>query len=70
MSLYTCGTIKPFRRPTTLVFCNKRQVMNMDLSAAGYDVARSVPYFMDLLREPVLQLAHHPNNTTLRTWRE
>ena len=70
MSLYTCGTLKPLRRPTTLVFCDKKQLMTMDRTAPGYEVAGSVPYFMDSAREPVLQLVRHPNNSTFKMWKD
>ncbi len=68
--MYTCGTLKPLRRPTTLVFCDKKQLMTMDRTAAGYEVAGSIPYFMDLAREPVLQLVRHPNNSTFKMWKD
>jgi hypothetical protein len=70
LALYTCGTLKPFRRPTTMVFCDRQRVMTMDMNAAGFDVAGSVPFFFDVAREPVLQIARHPNNSSFRTWRD
>ncbi len=68
--MYTCGTLKPLRRPTTLVFCDKKQLMTMDRTAPGYEVTGSVPYFMDSAREPVLQLVRHPNNSTFKMWKD
>ncbi len=44
--------------------------MLMDMTAPGYDVAGSTPFFMDLLREPILHLARHPNNVTYKKFRD
>jgi hypothetical protein len=70
LALYTCGTLRPFRRPTTLTFCSRSKVMLMDMTAPGYDVAGSTPFFMDLLREPILHLARHPNNVSYKKFRD
>jgi hypothetical protein len=70
LALYTCGTLRPFRRPTTLTFCSRSKVMLMDGTAPGYEVAGSTPFFMDLLREPILHLARHPNNVVYKKFRD
>jgi hypothetical protein len=70
LALYACGTLRPFRRPTTLTFCSRSKVMLMDMTAPGYDVAGSTPFFMDLLREPILHLARHPNNVIYKKFRD
>jgi len=44
--------------------------MLMDMTAPGYDVAGSTPFYMDLLREPVLHLARHPNNVIYKKFRD
>jgi hypothetical protein len=62
LALYTCGTLRPFRRPTTLTFCSRSKVMLMDGTAPGYEVAGSTP--------PILHLARHPNNVVYKKFRD
>jgi hypothetical protein len=52
------------------VFCDKKQLISMDLAAPAFDVTGSQSFFMDIQREPILQLARHPNNNTFRAYRE
>ncbi len=52
------------------MFCDKKQLISMDLTAPAFDVSGSQSFFMDIQREPILQLARHPNNNTFRAYRE
>jgi hypothetical protein len=52
------------------VFCDKKQLISLDLAAPAFEVSGSQSFFMDIQREPILQLARHPNNNTFRAYRK
>jgi len=70
LSLLTCGHIKPFRKETTVVLCERPQLARIYHSMPAYDHPEAEALYLDVARKPTLIIQRMRGNGQLKTWRD